>query len=110
MKNYLEIYKQKPVRKFQAGGAMPVDPGMGDPGMAPEGQQDPEAELEAMIMQVVETGDAELALQVVYMLAETLGIGAAPAGDPGMAPEEGGVPMGRYGMRVPVLSKRLIKR
>jgi hypothetical protein len=64
-----------------------------------------------MLMQAYESQDPALALQFVNILAEATGIaggsGAAaqPAAAPVPAPSPEEVPLGRYGMKVPVFSK-----
>jgi len=96
-----------PKPKFQEGGAMPPQ---GPP------QEGGGGGLEQALMQVVETQDPQLALQVCMKIAESMGLmqGGAPAG-PG-APPAGpagppqGPPMGRYGMKLPKLSKNILKK
>ena len=92
MKDYLNNTK---IPKFQVGGPAPSN-------------INPEAEIQAMLQQAVESQDAQLALQVCNAIYE-MTTGAAPAqqqGSPAMpvpgAPVPGGVPMGRYGMKVGV--------
>jgi len=95
MKDYLKMYGNKSVAKFQQGGA-PVDPNMAPP--APEGGGG--GELEQALMQVVQSQDPAMALEFCNMLAEQLGLaGGAPAPGPeGGAPAA--VPMARNGMRL----------
>ncbi len=62
MKNYLEIYK------FQEGG------------QAPAPAQDPQAEMAGMIQEILSTGNCDMAMQLIQMLAQEMGIQAgAPA-------------------------------
>jgi hypothetical protein len=92
-KNYLEIYK------FQEGGPAPA-PAPAQGGGAPP--------IEEMIMQALQSGDGQMALEVLGMIAEQMGLSAAtaPQGAPAGPPE--GAPMGKYGMKVPVLSNSII--
>lgn len=110
MKDYLNSTKTK---KYQAGGPAPGGP-------APEGGPagGPEAEIQAMLQQVIESQDAQLALEVCNKLYEMLtGQASAPASAQGKQapampaksqgqPEPNAVPMGRYGMKTkPVMPK-----
>lgn len=116
MKDYLNEFKSSKVQKFQMGGPMPAPEAAppAEAGAAPPPQDGAGGgDIEAMIAQVVETQDPNLALEVVNMLAEQAGLTAppaaegAPAAPPAMgAPAEGGIPQGRYGMKVPVLKAR----
>lgn len=103
-RNYLAEYSGK-TRKLQEGGAAPGPPAGPEAGMeaggAPpaEGQPGAGGDLEAMIMQVVQSQDPNLALQVVNAIAQAMGIGGgggAPAGPEGGAPP----PEGGYGMKM----------
>ncbi|MDA3823272.1 MAG: hypothetical protein PF450_11785 [Bacteroidales bacterium] len=102
-KNYLEIYKKNAkTPKFQAGGPMSGEA----PAPAPGGGEEQGGGLEQAIMQVVESQDPQMALQVVMMIAETMGLtGGAQGGAPMPAPE-GTAPMGRYGMKLPIFKKQ----
>mgnify|MGYP000953315218 CR=1 FL=1 len=92
MKDYLSQYGhavEPTVRSFQAGGGMPAGPApeMGAP--APAGPEGPEAgggDLQAELMQVVETQDPQLALAFCNKLGEQLAAAAqgAPAGPPAL--------------------------
>lgn len=107
-KDYLN---SKRTQKFQAGGPAPA-------GGAPQGPQGggggPESEIQAMLQEVIETQNPELALQTCNKLYEMLtGEGAAPS-EPQAPPmpagggqePQGGMPMGRYGMKTkPVMPK-----
>lgn len=100
-KNYLAMFGKK-TPMFQEGGAMPSG--------APQGGGSPQGgELESAIMQVVQTQDPQLALQVVMKIAESMGLtgqaqqGGAPAPEAAPAPEQ--APMGRYGMKLPIFKK-----
>ena len=106
MKNYLAEYAVKPVRKFQQGGNAPA-PAPADPAAAQGGQGG--NQIEQMLMQVIQSQDAQLALQFCNALAQQMGIqGGAPAqGQPASAPApEGGLPAGRYGMSTKILLKK----
>ena len=75
-KNYLEIYAKKETPKFQAGGAMPEGAPAGPEAGAPQGGgQDPQA----MLMQVLETQDPNLALEFCNMIGQQMQGGGAPA-------------------------------
>ena len=94
IKNYLEQYASKPVKKLQAGG-------MGVPAAAPEQGG---GQVEQMLMQVIQTQDPNMALQFCNMLAEQMGVGGQPQSAP--APATEGLPAGKYGMS----TKKLIKK
>lgn len=93
MKDYLSHYgyTEKSVRSFQAGGGAPAPAGPAPEGGAPAPA--PEAgggDLQAELMQVVETQDPQLALAFCNKLGEQLAAAqGAPAG-----PEAGGAPAG----------------
>jgi hypothetical protein len=110
MKNYLKEYKNTSVKKFQMGGSMPAE---GAPAPAPVEEavpgQEGGADLQSMILQVVETQDPQLALEVVNLIAEQAGLTGAPAAPEGApaapaAPE--GIPQGKFGMKIPKLKVR----
>lgn len=108
MKNYLS----KTTPKFQAGGGMPAPAGPEAGGGAPAGGG--EDQLQAMLKQVVESQDPNMALQVCNQLYEAIAGGGADAGGgqgPAPMPAQGGAPtgppMGRYGMKIkPVMKKK----
>jgi hypothetical protein len=108
MKDYLKIYSNK-ANKFQEGGPMPGPAGMPEGGAPAPGGDGGGGGIEQALMQVVETQDPQLALQVCNMIAEAMGLsggvpaGGAPMGDPMGAP--GGAPMGRYGMKIPIMKR-----
>ena len=109
MKDYLSHYGHTevstPVRSFQAGGGMPAPAGPAPEGApAPGGPAGPEAgggDLQAELMQVVETQDPQLALAFCNKLGEQLAAasqgapagpeGAPPAGPPAGPPPEAGM-------------------
>ena len=91
------------------GGSMPAQEPMPQPAPA-EGGEPP---IDEMIIEAVSTGNAEMALEILTMIAEESGLlggapmeGAPMEGAPmGGAPADPGLPMGRYGMKVPKLKK-----
>lgn len=108
MKDYLSQYgytpETKAVRSFQAGGGAPAAPapapapapGPGGPeGGAPAPGPAGGGDLQAELMQVVETQDPQLALAFVNKLAEQMAA-AQPAG-----PEGPPAPEGMYGGQMP---------
>lgn len=117
MKDYLKDFNDNTgVQKFQMGGAMPAPESAPAEGGAPmEAAPQGGGDLEGMIAQVVETQDPNLALEVVNMIAEQAGLGAAPAAPapatdaPVAAPAEG-IPQGRFGMKVPKVRSTLIQK
>ena len=122
MKNYLEEYANNSVKKFQMGGTMPAPTeGGGAPAPAPAASPEPTegqgegGDIEAMIAQVVETQDPQLALEVVNMIAQEAGLtGGAPAAPEGGAPaapaqEPAPMPQGKFGMKVPKISSSVLK-
>lgn len=88
MTNYLKKYGNTPM--FQQGGEMPTEPAAPAQGGA---------DLEQMLMQVVQSQDPNLALQFCNMLAEQMGGGGQAPAAP-MGSEPAAVPMGRRGMRL----------
>jgi hypothetical protein len=82
-KDYLSLYSNKGIKKFQAGGDIPAQGAAPAPeaGGAPGGEGGG-GDLQAAIMQVVQSQDPQMALQVINMLAQAMGI----------APEAGGAP------------------
>lgn len=92
-KNYLAEYSGNKTKKYQAGGPAPEGGApMGSEVGAPAPEGGGGGDLQAAIMQVVQSQDPNLALQVVNMIAEAMGIapgGAAPGGE--------GVPAGAMG-------------
>ena len=68
MTNYVQIYK------LQEGGQMPAP------------AQDPQAELSAMVNEILSTQNCEMALQFVQMIGEQMGV--APAAPAQEAPAE----------------------
>lgn len=92
MKNWIEDYTEKPVKKFQDGG-MASAPQGGAPaaGGPPQGGGDPAAQLEQMLMQYAQTRDPQLAVAIADMLVEAMaqakgaqGGGQAPTAKTGM--------------------------
>ena len=104
-KDYLKIYGVNKSVKFQQGGEIPAQ---GEGGQPAEGSQPAGAEaqgrghgqtsFEDLIRQVVQTQDKDLALKIVMMIAQQMGLIG------GGAPQQQ-APMGRYGMRIPVFNK-----
>jgi hypothetical protein len=109
MTDYLkEFGTNRPVQKFQMGGPAPSPMGP-DPGQAPP--QDPAAQggqpdIEQMIMQVYESQDPQLALQVINMIVEQSGMAG---GGGGGVPEQPSPVMARRGAKVPVIPTSIIK-
>ena len=96
-KNYLEMYAKKETPKFQAGGAMPEGGAPAGPEGAPAGGggQDPQA----MLMQVLETQDPNMALEFCNMIGQQMQGGGEGAPAPAM--ENGG----RMSYKAPVFKK-----
>lgn len=78
MKDYVNIYK------LQAGGAMGEPPAQEVPTEAPaqEPAGDQDQQIQQVIMQILETGDCDMALQLIATMAEQMG----------MTPPQGGAP------------------
>lgn len=116
MKDYLKEYKNTSIKKFQMGGAMPAPEAAPAPAPAEEAVpgQEGGADLQTMILQVVETQDPQLALEVVNLIAEQAGLTGAPAApaEEGMAPAAPapeGIPQGKFGMKIPKLKAEVRK-
>jgi hypothetical protein len=98
----------------------------GAPMGGPEGGGGGEPDVEAMIVQAYESQDPQMALETINVIAEMSGLAGQGQADPGMgappmemAPEDPaaggmpmedpGMPMGRWGMKIPKLKKSLLK-
>ena len=115
MKDYLSQYGHTPetgaVRSFQAGGGMPAPAGPAPEGAPAPGPEAGGGDLQAELMQVVETQDPQLALAFCNKLGEQLAAASAPAeGAPAGPPPEGmggggQAPMYKRGGKAGVFSK-----
>jgi hypothetical protein len=107
-KNYLKEFGSRPIMKFQVGGGMPMDPAGAAPAPEQQAQQAPQGpapeegapNIDQMMMQVLESQDPQMALQLVNILAEASGMGAGGGQQ---------MPMGRYGMKIPTFSKSILQ-